>query len=452
MTDLSHGPILRLGLRERWEEMERAEPIRSVLFVDFDNIFIDLRKLDRDAAEVFADQPNLWVSWLEGGMGGRTGPRRFLVKNMYLNPAVHGTARAVFTRSGFRAIDCPSLTSQGKSSADIHMVLDIVDALSHETRYDEFVVMSADADFTPILHRLRAHDRRSVVVTAGPAAAAYRSVADDIVWPNDLMSSALTFVPDSPPGRVPIDPADEAPTSRESAAVRIEDDESSSSNRHSHAGPAPVDDVAAAIRSAVASSESPLWGATAAHAARNVEPRVKELQWYGAGSFRAFVAQHLPELEYCATPHPGILRDPQRHAQGSTPPVRKREALPPLLERVALVTDIPRLDERAYRSIFEALVDAVTEHRLSYETSDVVAATARAQGARVTAEEVRQLISALLAERVQLSPGVSVTGLQTVWSQYVLDLCLNAGLQLSDAEKREVEMWLTGAAGARPKS
>jgi NYN domain len=427
--------------------MVSTDPIRSVLFVDFDNIYSDLGRLNREAAEVFADQPNLWVEWLEAGMGGRTSPRRFLVKNMYLNPAAYGTARAVFTRSGFRAIDCPSLTSQGKSSADIHMVLEIIDALHHETRYDEFVIMSADADFTPVLHRLRAHDRRSVVVTAGPAAAAYRSVADHIVWPNDLVTSALALAPDPSPEDPESSDSERSVTSvaNHSAVDASKGKEAAPPSKvtgEKPYDPAPLDDVLRAVRATVAASAYPLWGASAAHAARTVEPRVKELRWYGAGSFRAFVAQHLPELEYRTDPKPGIIRDPLRHAEGATP--RKRQELAPVLERVALVTDIPRLDQGTYHSVFRSLVDAVTDNGLTYETSDLVSAAMQAQGKRVTAEEVRRIIAALVAERVQLQFGVTASGMQTVWYQYVVDLCVNAGLQLSEAELRDVETWLSG--------
>ena len=47
------------------------------------------------------------------------------------------------------------MTSEGKTSTDIHMVLDIVDLLQHQVHYDEFIVFSADADFTPVLRKLR---------------------------------------------------------------------------------------------------------------------------------------------------------------------------------------------------------------------------------------------------------------------------------------------------------
>lgn len=41
---------------------------------------------------------------------------RFLIRNCYLNPTVYAKYRTYWTRAGFRVIDCPSLTQQGKSS------------------------------------------------------------------------------------------------------------------------------------------------------------------------------------------------------------------------------------------------------------------------------------------------------------------------------------------------
>src|SRR5262249_2598384 len=72
-------------------------------------------------------------------------------------------------------VDCPPLTSGGKTSADIHMVMDILDTLSHPTRFDEFILLSGDADFTPVLLRLSKHDRRSAILAVGPASVAYKA-------------------------------------------------------------------------------------------------------------------------------------------------------------------------------------------------------------------------------------------------------------------------------------
>ncbi|WP_309232728.1 NYN domain-containing protein, partial [Actinotalea sp. JY-7885] len=166
---------------------ENGRRLRCALFVDFDNVYIGLRRLDPAAAEAFASQPGHWLSALETGSdadGDFT--RRFLVRACYLNPSVFSQFRPNFTRAGFQVVDCPSLTQQGKSSADISLVLDAVDALAASTHYDEFVLMSADADFTPLALRWRAADRKVTIITASPAAAAYRAVADTVVTADGL--------------------------------------------------------------------------------------------------------------------------------------------------------------------------------------------------------------------------------------------------------------------------
>ena len=38
--------------------------MKSALFVDFDNVYSSLRKLDQEAADRFASQPGIWIDWL----------------------------------------------------------------------------------------------------------------------------------------------------------------------------------------------------------------------------------------------------------------------------------------------------------------------------------------------------------------------------------------------------
>ncbi|PTT76587.1 NYN domain-containing protein, partial [Pelomonas sp. HMWF004] len=143
--------------------------MKSALFVDFDNVFSQLRQLQPEAAERFARQPVDWLGWLIESLalpephapGAR---RRLLVRRCYLNPNWYQNYRHAFLRAGFEIVDCPPVTQQGKTSTDIHMVLDIVELLQHETHYDEFIVFSADADFTPVLRKLRRYDRRTTVL------------------------------------------------------------------------------------------------------------------------------------------------------------------------------------------------------------------------------------------------------------------------------------------------
>jgi hypothetical protein len=122
---------------------------------------------------------------------GDLGDRLVLIRRCYLNPVAFAAHRPVFTRAGFSVIDCPPLTAQGKTSTDIHMVMDILDTLRDYEHISEYIVLSGDADFTPVLQRLRAHDRRTVVLPVGPAAAAFRASADRVLSENDFVDIAL---------------------------------------------------------------------------------------------------------------------------------------------------------------------------------------------------------------------------------------------------------------------
>jgi uncharacterized LabA/DUF88 family protein len=164
--------------------MPTSDHTRSALFVDFDNIYITLKKQEGlAAANKFATNPQLWLSWLEhemslAHMGDNYTSRRILIRKCYMNPAVFSNFRPYFTLAAFDVIDCPALTEMGKTSTDIHVVMDIMDTLNHPYHYDEFILLSADADFTPVLLRVRQFDRRSVVLAAGFPSPAYKSACD----------------------------------------------------------------------------------------------------------------------------------------------------------------------------------------------------------------------------------------------------------------------------------
>lgn len=173
--------------------------IRTALFVDFDNVYLTLHAADPRCAEVFATDPVGWMHWLERGMtpadseGGER--RRILVRRCYLNPSAFRRYRSDFIRTGFRVVDCPSLTRSGKSSTDIHVVMDVLDALQHPVPYDEFMIFSGDADFTPLLQRLRENDRRTSILAIGAAAAAYKACADQVIEEALFVQDALGLSP-----------------------------------------------------------------------------------------------------------------------------------------------------------------------------------------------------------------------------------------------------------------
>jgi hypothetical protein len=172
--------------------------MKSALFVDFDNVYSGLRRLDPAVADRFAFQPLAWIRWLTESLPAPPhahsgASRRLLVRRCYLNPQVYQRFRPAFNRAGFEIIDCPAMTSEGKTSTDIHMVLDIVDLLQHEAHYDEFIVFSADADFTPVLRKLRRWDRRTTVLAIGFPSAAYQASADLLIDQDEFVRGGLGF-------------------------------------------------------------------------------------------------------------------------------------------------------------------------------------------------------------------------------------------------------------------
>ena len=106
--------------------------VLSAIFIDYDNIYLSLKRKSEEAARRFAKDAGLWLKGLETGKlitetNGMLGtPRRRIVMNRcYGNPvprrnqADNSTdmnsfpfVRHHFMRAGFEVIDCPPLTAQ----------------------------------------------------------------------------------------------------------------------------------------------------------------------------------------------------------------------------------------------------------------------------------------------------------------------------------------------------
>lgn len=195
--------------------------VRSALFVDFDNVYINLKEHDEDAAAQFANSPDRWLTWLEQEMPLPPyfdAGRRILIRRCYLNPQTFSAFRPHFTRYGaFEVIDCPPLTARGKTSTDIHMVMDVLDTLTQPVHFNEFIILSGDADFTPVLLKLRKHDRFSVVLSIGFVAASYKAAAYHVISQDVFVHDALgiSAAPDDEP-----DAPREEPTNYEARLLR----------------------------------------------------------------------------------------------------------------------------------------------------------------------------------------------------------------------------------------
>ena len=293
---------------------EAGGPCLSAVFVDYDNIYLSLKRKSEEAAKRFAKDAAAWLREIENGRlitptNAQFGaaPRRIVMNRCYGNPVPRRNqhdnstdmnsfpfVRHHFLRAGFEVIDCPPLTAQLKNSADIRMVMDIRDLLMHDTYFDEFIILSGDADFTPVLIRLRAHARRTVIFANDFTAAPYTAISDGEMREANLIELILA-------GELP---AETAPT----AAVRAP-----AKDRIEEARREILAEVVAGVRASAA--PVPL-EALADRALRALgHEKTIATGWAGAGSFRELLRRSLPEGIRLTDEPPYLAFDAKRHIE-----------------------------------------------------------------------------------------------------------------------------------------
>jgi hypothetical protein len=439
---------------------QNMEEVCSVLYVDFDNIYTRLAEQDPALARAFATNPQRWMRWIEGHalrmMYGEGVRRRILKKCCYLNPHRYHEFRPFFIRAAFQVVDCPPLTNYGKTSADIHLVMDCMDALAHVTRFDEFIILSGDADFTPLLLRIQEHARRSLVLSVGYASPAYVAACSWRIREDWFIAQALE------------DPREEEQEGGRAYEPRAGDRDGRAPEMRDRrpdvrpAGengrqasislvPAKRRQIIDTLKHTVAESSVPVPLPSVAQVLQhNAEART---DWFGAGSLRDLLQQlDLSPLEFSAV-GPGYIFDPQRHDAPQEAGDREflRQRLPQLYDfavKVNRLTDIPLLLPDTYRQLRSLLVAEIREHGFSRaETAHHVEERCREEGLAVTAAQVSFVMEAVIRGGLTLTDAVVVAGMdeqavRKAFFQRAVDLCRLSQVSLSDQDMRMLGEWL----------
>jgi hypothetical protein len=421
--------------------------MKSALFVDFDNVYSGLRKVDQASADRFARRPMEWMNWVVSSLGlpehvAEGARRRVLVRRCYLNPQAYQRFRPAFNLAGFEIIDCPALTSEGKTSTDIHMVLDIIDLLQHEAHYDEFIVFSADADFTPVLRKLRRWDRRTTVLAIGFPSAAYRASADLLIDQDDFVRNALGFRDEDEPLAVPF----------VSAATALP----------------PVSPTLARTQTEIVSAACHLILQKVAESAVAVPlPRLASLMlsevagmdtasWGGFGNFRSLIESLSLAPLAVNWEAGGYVYDPNRHTLPAAPKDLGADMgqadwgpdgkLLAVAKQVCEVTNVPLLSADRYRALFEVLaVELATERFDLLETSKRVRDRCRDRGKPVSRADVTFILRGLLLRGHAFGEGRDdAATLSRKWADNVRSLCLREQMILDQATDAAILKWIAG--------
>ena len=414
--------------------------LRSVLFVDFDNIFGGLMELDRTAGLAFARQPQLWLDRLSTYGLADEGRRRFLQCRTYLNPAGRikdpelgndagwlylQKFRPNLTRAGFEVIDCPTLTLGQKNAADIRIVIDVLSSLGSQLPFDEFIIASSDADFTPLLHRLRAHDRRIVVISAGNAAPSYHSVADDFIGPEALISFLLSTADNL-----------HATSTSEEVTLSAPADMPTNERAERH------------VLDQLRQSDTPLYLAHVGKVLRaGMGDVIDETAWYGHGGLTAF----LRNIDG------GRLRvdnlfvwDPERHDPPDEPSTGANSNhldLPDVIQDLRAVTDLPALPSQAWPRLFEALADYAQHEEFSLTACTASVRDALRHGETpVSRGAVGFVVRGMSFRNVRLTddPPPSAETMRQAFQANIVDRSEASGSTLSTTQLAEVDLWFRG--------
>ena len=420
--------------------------VRTALYLDFDNVFSGLFKIDPEAAIEFAESPRTWLSALEDSLTV-DGPRRWLVLRCYMNPAgwvLHrndagdrlyfSKFRPSFTQAGFEVIDCPRL-SYTKNAADIRLVLDAVDAASVVPAYEEFVIASGDSDMTPLLVRLRAADRRTTIFSPSDAAEAFTAVADRLIGADQVLAL------------VQGEPSDVEDSVEPDTSVEPMSGVAAASRGHelALAGKRARDLVIGRYEGAVEPLNlSQLASEVAQELAENgAGGLARDTRWFGSGSFAVFLTSlELKGMQM--SQH--YVWDESRHA-APTDRASAASDVPASVARLSSTFNLPRIAQESWASIYAALAEyaATHEFRLAEATRwgrDRLVD----QGLEVSRSAVGVVTRAAAFGGAPLydKPSPTAEQIGSAFVKNLLDRAAAAEVTLSDGDVAVVRNWFGG--------
>ncbi|PKW27558.1 NYN domain-containing protein [Phycicoccus duodecadis] len=435
---------------------------RSALFIDFDNFFSGLLGADPAAAIAAVENPGTWLRGLEQGPAGEA-LRRWLVLRCYLNPAgsvadprdpgrrlYFSTFRPFFTQAGVEVVDCPSLTKSAKNGADIRIVVDVMTTLQTATGFDELVIASSDADFTPLLQVVRAHDRRIAIIATSTTARAYEALAHEVLDEAAVFGLAAGRAEDGPrstTGFGTVD-GDEAVAPIAADAPRLDEARSAPLAAAPPDGTEdePLNDPRARfeelVRAQYQDADAALNLATLSTGlVAELGPVATGTHWFGSGGFVAALRRlSLPGAQF-SQHH---VWDERRH---ETPPIAPRSTpdLPATVSRVAAVSSLPRIPSSSWPVVYGTLEAYCVTHDFDFsEATKWARDQAVAEGVEISRQAFSYAVRACRNAGTPLTdqPGPDAETIGRALLASVLQQCELAGLDLADDERAELSGWL----------
>jgi uncharacterized protein (TIGR00288 family) len=156
-----------------------------------------LRSTDTPSLAVFCDYENVAIGAKDSGYGDFDidlvlervlDKGSVVVKKAYCDWQRYGSAKRPLHEAGFELIEIPHVTMTGKNSADIRLVVDAMDLCYTKRHIGQFVIISGDSDFSPLVGKLRENEKLVIGVgVKGSSSNLLVESCDEFIYYDDLV-------------------------------------------------------------------------------------------------------------------------------------------------------------------------------------------------------------------------------------------------------------------------
>src|SRR5512139_1007920 len=169
------------------------------VFCDFENVAIGLKEGNYPDFKI---RPVLERLLLKGSI---------VVKKAYCDWDRYKEYKRDMHEAAFELIEIPHVRQSGKNSADIRMVVDALDLCYTKSHIDDFVIISGDSDFSPLISKLKENGKSVIGIgVRGSASSLLIGNCDEFIFYEDLLpikAVQTKAVSSKPPKKSPAKPA-----------------------------------------------------------------------------------------------------------------------------------------------------------------------------------------------------------------------------------------------------
>ncbi|MEL7544801.1 MAG: hypothetical protein AAGJ70_13630, partial [Pseudomonadota bacterium] len=321
------------------------------------------------------------------------------------------------------------------------------------------------SDFTPVLHRLRAHARRTIVYVNDHTAMPYTAIADGEIREDDLIALLEASLTEDEQ-TLPTEPEVEARAPTVDDADRRQNDQ---------------DAILAEVIGMIRAAPEPVPLETLADRAQRVLGRknTSDRNWAGFGNFRAFLTACLP-MEYRLTNEPPFIAyevermdgplappppasepakvtveaDAQLAGETSTPrmPSPEQPGADPfqqMIGRILEACQAPPLSPPQYATLFEIIAAEIAENALNGgQTLANIGARAAARRVSITPNDIRFVLDVISEPDPWFAQGVGADIFAMRFRDFVVKRCRSQGMELVGDDLRLIDKWFAADAAS----